>query len=207
LLVKLIIFHKNQGIEIQSCQFRKGRICIKKIRTNNEYLSNRSVEINQNGLKMVREFGLKSEEIFRTFEENVVITKSINFRNINNLIDLEKCWIIETQYESVLCFPNSKRIMLKRGINKVDKRRIGLKSDMLTPIIIKIYVKEFSLFIAENTEASYVYKVVSAWMGQEPNSIKIQVCKIGQAKEGMGHIIMRRTICVKEFIILNYSWQ
>jgi hypothetical protein len=45
------------------------------------------------------------------------------------------------------------------------------------------------MFITENTEANFVYNVLAAWMGQDPNSIKIQVCKTGQPKEGMAHIL------------------
>jgi hypothetical protein len=59
LLVKLIIFHKNSGMKIESCQFRNGKCYFSKIITEDWYTSNRSVSINQNGLKMVKEFGLK----------------------------------------------------------------------------------------------------------------------------------------------------
>jgi hypothetical protein len=45
------------------------------------------------------------------------------------------------------------------------------------------------MYITENTEANFVYNVVAEWMGQDPNYIKIQMCKTEQLREGMGHIL------------------
>jgi hypothetical protein len=75
LLVKLIIFHKNSGMKIESCQFRNGKCYLIKIIAENWYASNRSDSINQNGLKLVREFGLQYEEVIRAFDVAIVITK------------------------------------------------------------------------------------------------------------------------------------
>jgi hypothetical protein len=35
------------------------------------------------------------------------------------------------------------------------------------------------MFITETTEANYVYNAVAAWMGQDPEGVKIQIYKIG----------------------------
>jgi hypothetical protein len=75
LLVKLIIFHKNSGIKFASCQFRNGKCYFIKIITEDWYISNRNVSINQNGLRMVKEFDLQYEEAIRSFDVVMIITK------------------------------------------------------------------------------------------------------------------------------------
>jgi hypothetical protein len=100
---------------------------------------------------MVREFSLNSEEVFRTFEVIIMITKSIKCDIITKMLDLKDCWIIETQFELVFCVPGSRKIIIKRGINNFDKRRNKLKGGELIPIKIKIYGIELSMFIIENS--------------------------------------------------------
>jgi hypothetical protein len=68
LLIKLIVFHKNPNLYIESCQFRDGKSYVIKIRYNQFFESNRSLFLNQNGIKLAIELGLNAVEIFKNFQ-------------------------------------------------------------------------------------------------------------------------------------------
>jgi hypothetical protein len=137
---------------------------------------------------MVKEFGLNSEEVFKLL---VIMKIMKNLKNvaITNLIDRNECWIIEAQFEFAFRLSDLKKILIKRGTNRINKDYRKLVGGSLIPIMVRIYGTELTMHITENVETKYLYNVVVAWMGQEPNLIKIQICKIDPVREGMGHVL------------------
>jgi hypothetical protein len=97
--------------------------------------------------------------------------------------------IINTSLEFKLKLPNSKAIEIKRGINWIMRNQIGLKGGVQIPIHLKISGTERSLNVPENTSAIDLYYIATAWIGLNQNSIRIEICKIGELREWMGHIL------------------
>jgi hypothetical protein len=174
---------------IESCQFRNGKCYLVKIVAENWYKSNKSVSINQIEIKLIVEYGLKYEELICSFNVVMKITKGLKNIVVTNLIRYQEWWIVESQFEFLLQLPNWKRTTIKKGINRIDEKKCAIKGGELIPIMIRIYGTELIMYITENIEANYIYNVVPAWMGQDPNYIKIQICKTEQLKEGMGHLL------------------
>jgi hypothetical protein len=97
-----------------------------------------------------------------------------------------------------------------------------IRGGIQIPIVIKIYGTELMLNISENTEAKFIYNVVAAWMGQDPDLVKLQYCRTEPLKEGMGHVLgandhlwdglynfsqLKATIRKKKFNIPNFNFQ
>jgi hypothetical protein len=73
LLIKLIVYHKNPDLYIESCQFKDGKNYVMRIRRCQSFRSNRSLHLNLNGIKFVRELGLGAEEIFKNFNWRLML--------------------------------------------------------------------------------------------------------------------------------------
>jgi hypothetical protein len=80
--------------------------------------------------------------------------------------------------------------MVCRGVHNYLKRSNNLIGGGSIPIFLKVYGSNLQLLVAENTSVTDLYNVAAAWMNVDPGSIRIEVCKMGVLREGMGHILI-----------------
>jgi hypothetical protein len=188
-LIKVIVYHKNENMKVESCQFRNGKCYFIKINANNLFKSNRSMTIWNREIHIAREFGLNCQELVETF--NVVFNIPMKIRDnvIRNAFMMKEFWLLDSSYEFVLKFSRAVKFEIKRGVNRIEVKENLLKGGNLIPIKILIYGTELILMIPPNTSVVFIYNVVATWMGQEPSRIRIQVCKVGKLVEGMGHFL------------------
>jgi hypothetical protein len=75
LVIKLILFHKNGSILIESCQFMDGGFYVIRIWKKGKYESNRSVVLKLNEIQTLEKLGASSDEIWRKFNTVMNILK------------------------------------------------------------------------------------------------------------------------------------
>jgi hypothetical protein len=63
-----------------------------------------------------------------------------------------------------------------------------LEGGMIT-IHLKIYGTIIDVEVEERTRATVIYNLVAARMNLDPSSLSIQICRIGNYVEGMGHVL------------------
>jgi hypothetical protein len=59
LLIKIVVYHKNEKLKVESCQFKNGKCYFIKVNAKEEFASNRSISIKEKELFIVREFGFE----------------------------------------------------------------------------------------------------------------------------------------------------
>jgi hypothetical protein len=97
--------------------------------------------------------------------------------------------LIESNFEFITKIERSLKIIVKKGFSRIMINNDHLRGGNLIPITVQIYGTDFILMIPPNTSAVQLYNIVATWMGQEPNRIRISICRTGpNFIEGMGHI-------------------
>jgi hypothetical protein len=175
ILIKLVVYHKNSNMKIESCQFRNGKCYFIKVEVNEKFKSNRSLTIWDKDIHIAREFKMNCQELVETFNVIFKVPKNIFNKILNNLIRTEDFWLFDSNYEFELAFSRKVQLTIKKGINRVKVEKGCLKGGELIPININVYGTELTLTIQQNTSAVFVYNVIATWMGQEPNRIRIKV--------------------------------
>jgi hypothetical protein len=91
LIIKLILFHKNNSLVIESCQFRDGRCYVIKIWKENKYETNRRVNLKMREIGAPKELDLKSAELWRKFNPIMNILKRTKDNIVQKVFDLKQC--------------------------------------------------------------------------------------------------------------------
>jgi hypothetical protein len=155
------------------------------------------LEINLKEVGILMDLGLGSKDLWGKFIPILKIMERPKEKLINGIFESENVLIVSSNYEASLKSGFGRR-SINVGINRPEKSRGELKGG-LNKIHLKIYGTVIDLNVEEKTKAKMLYNLAAAWMGVDPNSISIEVCRIGKYIEGMGHILTN-----DEFY--NFEW-
>jgi hypothetical protein len=61
------VYHKNENVKIESCQFRNGKCYYIKVSSNEFFKSNRNLKIREKEIYLVKELGLSGQELIESF--------------------------------------------------------------------------------------------------------------------------------------------
>jgi hypothetical protein len=146
--------------------------------------------IKEREIPVVREMGLDGVEMFEIFDVCFEIPKPLKNPVLNNVRKYDNFWLIDTNFEFILKFARGFKFLVRKGINRIVLNEGHLRGGNLIPITIRMYGTELILMIPPNTSAIQIYNIVATWMGQEPNRIRISICRNGPKYiEGMGHVL------------------
>jgi hypothetical protein len=165
LLIKLIIYHKNNHLKIESCQFRNGKCYFIKLTADKLFRGNRMLILKEREIPAVKEMGLNGEEMFEVFDVCFEIPKLFRNSVINNMFRINNYWLIDSNFEFVLKFAGNNKFLIKNGINRIMLNNNQLKGGDLIPITIRIYGTELVMMIPPNTSTIQIYNIVATWMG------------------------------------------
>jgi hypothetical protein len=143
------------------------------------FRSNRSLIIKEKEIHLIQELGLDGNELSETFDVKYDIPRNFADPIIKNLFRSREFWLLESNFEFNLKFSNNFKFNISKAINRI----------VVNYGQLKIYGSELRLLIPQNTSAVTIYYIVAAWMGQEPNRIRIKICRVGKLVEGIGHVL------------------
>jgi hypothetical protein len=135
LIIKLIIYHKNEHCQIESFQYKHGKAYVIKVsildlyRTTNRYLILFEHEINT-----VKEMGLTSLEIFKTFQISFNNRQSLKDKLLNMIYYFTECLIVSSNVECKIILDKFSKKYLIPGINRVKRINGSLKGGIIIPI-------------------------------------------------------------------------
>jgi hypothetical protein len=125
-----------------------------------------------------------------TFEVIFDIPKRLSDTIFRNFKKYEGFWLLDTNFEFILKFSRKFNFNIKKGVNRIVMNDDYLRGSELIPNKIRVYGTELVLMISPNTSVILIYNIVAAWMGQEPNRIRISICRVGpRPVESMGHVL------------------
>jgi hypothetical protein len=119
LLIKFIIYHKNESVRIESCQFRNGRCYLIKISPVNLFQSNRNLLIKEKEISIIQEIGLNGVELVETFDLLFDIPEQIADPVIKNLRKFEGFWLIDENFDFYLKFSEKFKITLRKVLTEL----------------------------------------------------------------------------------------
>jgi hypothetical protein len=189
LLVKLIVYHKEEGLKIESCQLRSGNVYMIKVMKNVIYNSRRILKINSKEVSLLINVDISSNDIWRKFFPIFELTVRPREKLINGVFESRSVLIISSNYDARMNWGSERRSVFI-GENRFEKKEGWLKGGLNT-IHLKIYGSVIDLNVEENTRATMIYNLAAAWMGVDPSSISVEICKIGKYVEGMGDILTK----------------
>jgi hypothetical protein len=164
----MILFHKNESLIIESCQFRNGESFIIRLWKRGKYISNRCINLKAKELMFLKKMSMKSDEMLLKFCPVIMILKRPKDGIIQTVIELDNALIICMNMEAVLRMNNRKR-NLNIGINRIEKCISCLKGGMIT-IHLKIYGTIIDVEVEERTRAIVICNLAVARMNVDPSS-------------------------------------
>jgi hypothetical protein len=102
LIVKMVLFHKNDQIEIESCQFRNGCCYVIKVWKREKYEPRRNIDIDIDQIGTLKELGLGLSEMCKKFYPVMNILKRPKKNIVQKIIDFGNHFIICVNFETVI---------------------------------------------------------------------------------------------------------
>jgi hypothetical protein len=189
LLVNLKVYHEAKGLKITSFQFRDEKVYVIEIVKVNNYMPTRILDIHSKELKELKHLNISGAEIWEKFNPIFIINSRPREKIIDGVFENENVLIISSNFDAMFnLIPGMKCI--RRGVNRIQKTMGKLKGGV-NVIHLKVYGSVLDINVEENTSAVMLFNTVAAWMGVDPSSINIEICIVGKAVEGMGHILTK----------------
>jgi hypothetical protein len=121
LIIKIVIFHKNESCLIESFQYKSEQIYVLKVLLNNNSgFTNRRMTLKESEIGVVKEMRLNSEVMFKSFQVAISIRKSLSSLIIHRIIDFEDHIIIIAGMECKFYSDVFNKKFLSIGTNKME---------------------------------------------------------------------------------------
>jgi hypothetical protein len=147
LLIKLVLYHKREGLNVESCQFRNGNVYVIRISKQKNYNPKRILSINSKEINMLMEMVISSDDLWEKYIPVLKIMVRPKEKLINGIYESKSILIISSNYEASLDFGLVKRSISVR-INRLEKFKGSLKGG-LNMIHLKIYGSIIDLNVEE----------------------------------------------------------